>query len=190
MSPAVPSLRPVGLGVVLAGLLAGGAALVPADDPADHPADRSVRSSAAADRTGPIAVLRTWDDERAAAWRAGDLRALDRLYAPGSRTGRADRTMLRAWLDRGLRVTGLRMQVAAAQVQRADDRRLVLQVTDRVSAGAAAVRPGVDWPLPRDRWTTRRVVLVRVGERWRVAEVTGQARPVATTAETSGSENS
>jgi hypothetical protein len=96
--------------------------------------------------------------------------------------------MLAAYVERGLRVTGIRMQVAAARVRRADDDRVVLLVTDRLVGAEARGKEGAT-PLPVDRWSRRRVVLVRAGERWRVSEVTGQESAVATTAETSGSSN-
>jgi len=179
----VPSLRPIAWGVLVAGLLLVGAVLLPADEPVRRPAP-------AADRTGAITVLRDWDRDRAEAWREGDLGALGRLYVARSLAGRADRAMLAAYVDRGLRVRGVRMQVASVRVERSDDARVVLLVTDRLSTAATATGPGRVLPLPRDRWTSRRIVLVRAGERWQVARVTAQPRPAATTAQTSGSENS
>ena len=56
----------------------------------------------------------------------------------------------------------------------ADPRRKVL-------VGAVAVGPGVRLPLPRDGFTTRRVVLVRAGEEWRVAQSVEGASPARTT---------
>jgi hypothetical protein len=166
-------------GVVVALLLVLGAALWPADE-----AGR--RTAPEADRTGPIAVLRAWDRDRAAAWRAGDPAALRELYVPGSRAGAADRAMLAAYADRGLRVTGMRMQVAAARVHSRGDERIVLLVTDRLASAEVHGPDGVV-PLPVDRWSSRRVVLLRTGERWRVARVTGQDSADAITAEASGS---
>lgn len=135
-------------------------------------------------------VLRAWDERRARAWAQADPAALSALYAPGSRTGRADRRMLRAYAARGLRVTGLRMQVLAAAVRSASADRLVLAVTDRL-AGAVARRPGAaPAPLPRDRVSVRLVALRRMaGEEWRVTEVRDQPSPAARTASTSGSAN-
>ena len=177
----MPALRPLGCGVLLAGLLLVGAVLLPADEPAR-------RATRTADRTGAIAVLHDWDRRRAAAWRAGDLRALGRLYVAGSRAGRADRAMLASYVERGLRVTGIRMQVAAAQVRQAGDDRMVLLVTDRL-VGAQARGVAGSLPLPVDRWSRRRVVLVHEGERWLVSRVTPQDSAEATTAEASGSSN-
>ncbi len=182
MSPSVPTLRPLAVGVLLAVVLLAGAVLLPSGGP-QRP------TAAVGDRTGPLTVLRVWDRARAAAWRDGDVRALGRLYAPGSPAGRADREMLRSYVERGLRVTGLRMQVASAEVRRADAGRIVMLVTDRLSGAAVATGAEGVHPLPRDRWSRRRVVLVRVGERWRVASVTGQASADAITAEAFESSN-
>jgi hypothetical protein len=169
------------VGVVVAVLLLVGTAVWPHDETGS-------RAAPAADRTGPIAVLRAWDRDRAAAWRAGDVRALQRLYVPGSRVGAADRAMLASYADRGLRVTGMRMQVAAVEVRRADDDRMALLVTDRLVGGKARGAETVV-ALPVDRWSIRRVVLVRTGGRWRVTRVTGQESADAITAEASGSSN-
>ena len=181
MPAAVPSLRPVALGIAVAALLVVGAALLPGDDPVQ-------RQEVAADRTGPLEVLRAWDRDRAAAWRHGDLRALGRLYVPGSRAGEADRAMLASYVDRGLRVTGMRMQVAAAEVRQADDDRVVLVVTDRLVGAEARSGEGA-LSLPADGWSRRRLVLVRGGERWQVAAVTGQDSADVITAAASGSSN-
>lgn len=130
------------------------------------------------------AVLHHWDEGRAAAWAAGEPSALRALYVPDSAVGRADVEMLGAWHDRGLRVRGMRMQLLDLDVRRASTARLDLVVTDRLT-GAVAVGPGVRLPLPQDRVTTRRVVLVRTGDDWRVA----QAIAVRTTSWTVRSRN-
>lgn len=132
----------------------------------------------------PSAVLHDWDDRRAAAWSAGDLGALRSLYAPASPAGRADVAMLQAWRERGLRIEGMRMQLLDLDVRRASAARLDLVVTDRLT-GPVAVGPGVRLPLPRDSFTTQRVVLVRAGDQWVVA----QARPARTTSWTVRSRN-
>ncbi len=124
----------------------------------------------------PTAVLHDWDDRRAAAWSAGDVAGLRALYVPGSAAGRADVAMLRAWRERGLRVEGMRMQLLDLDVRRASDARLDLVVTDRLT-GAVAVGPGVRRPLPRDGFTSRRVVLVERAGEWRVAEVRAAPGP-------------
>ena len=118
---------------------------------------------------GASAVLHDWDDRRTRAWASADPHALRSLYVPGSAAGRADAAMLQAWHRRGLRVVGMRMQVLDLDVRRASDERLDLVVTDRL-VGAVTVGPGVRLPLPRDGFTTRHLVLVRDGGRWRVRQ--------------------
>lgn len=126
------------------------------------------------DRAGPAAVLAAWDARRAGAWERGDTAALRRLYTGASRTGLADARALRRYRDRGLRVEGVATQVLALEVERRAPARLVLLVTDRV-VGGRVVGPSTAVPLPTDRASTRRVTLVRAGERWRVEEVRDQA---------------
>ncbi|GAW49644.1 MULTISPECIES: hypothetical protein [unclassified Nocardioides] len=116
------------------------------------------------------AILHAWDDRRAQAWADGDVDALGDLYTAGSPTGRADRSMLRSWRDRGLRVEGLETQLLAVRVRDRSGDRLALVVTDRL-AGGTAVGVGVRVPLPRDEPSTRRVVLRRVAGEWRVRSV-------------------
>jgi hypothetical protein len=127
----------------------------------------------APDRTSALAVLRAWDEARSDAWRRGSSRALRRLYVAGSESGRADRAMLAAYAERGLRVEGLTVQRAGVRVTHATDDRLVLVVTDRVVGGAAVGKVG-RVVLPRDDWSTRTVALVHEDGRWRVAEVRDQ----------------
>lgn len=143
----------------------------------------------APDRTAALAALRAWDEARSEAWRRGRPRALRALYVEGSVSGRADRALLTAYAERGLRVEGLTVQRVGVQVTHATDDRLVLVVTDRVVGGAAVGEVG-RVVLPRDDWSTRTVVLVGHDGHWRVAEVRDQARPLASTEVTSRSANS
>jgi hypothetical protein len=126
---------------------------------------------AASDRTAPLAVLRAWDDARVDAWRRGDPGALASLYAGASRSGEADRRVLAAYGARGLRVRGLGVQRAAVEVQQATRERMVLLVTDRLAGGWVRTPSGERVDLPRDRWSTRQVVLAVRGGEWRVVEV-------------------
>jgi hypothetical protein len=150
----------------------------------------------AADRgADPAAVLAAWDVRRAAAWADGDPVRLRDLYVQGSRAGAADVRLLRRYLDRGLTVRGLRTQVLGLEVLRRADRRLVLLVTDRTVGGEAVGAAGTSVGLPADRASTRRVVLVRAGERWLVDEARahsprGQASAAASTSRTSSSSKS
>lgn len=115
-------------------------------------------------------LLGAWDRARAAAWAGDDDAALAALYTPGSAAGRHDRAMLRSWRLRGLRVTGLRMQVLVLGVVDQDPDRLVLDVTDRVTA-AQVGGAGATLRLPRDAASRRTVVLRLVDGDWRVASV-------------------
>lgn len=154
--------------LVLAGVAVGGLTALDAAD-ARRP-EPQVAAPAAPVRTGSVALLAAWDERRSAAWAAGDPAALGRLYTPGSAAGRADVDMLGRWAERGLRVTGLRMQVLAVDVRSAGPTRQVLDVTDRL-AGGVAIGAGRREPLPADAWSTRRVVLARAAGEWRVASV-------------------
>ncbi|HET7195849.1 MAG TPA: hypothetical protein VFI99_12760 [Nocardioides sp.] len=126
-------------------------------------------------RVDAIAVLRAWDQRRAAAWESGDPEAVSALYVAGSAAGRADRTFLAAYAARGLRVDGLAMQVLAVDVLAATTDRLVLRVTDRVAA-CVAVGRGRRIRLPRDEPSTWKVVMVRDEATWLVARAIQPAR--------------
>lgn len=142
-------------------------------------------------RPGPAAVLAAWDERRSAAWAAGDVAGLRDLYAVGSRTGGIDARLLRRYVDRGLRVTGLRTQVLSLRVLDRGAGRLRLLVTDRLVGGVAVGHGApVPLPLPADRASTRRIDLVEVGEQWVVAEVRDQASAAASTSRTSSSSKS
>ncbi|MEP7740410.1 hypothetical protein ABKW28_22430 [Nocardioides sp. 31GB23] len=116
------------------------------------------------------AVLAAWDERRAAVWRRGDRDGLADLYTAGSLAGARDLRMLDAWLERGLRVRGMAVEVLALEVVHDEGRRLVLRVTDRL-VGAVAVGSGVRRVLPQDRPTARALVLRRSGDGWQMASV-------------------
>ena len=139
--------------------------------------------------SGPAAILGEWDARRAAAWAEGDIGALRDLYSDGSRAGAGDIRLLRRYVDRGLRVTGLSTQVLSLSVLSRDDRSLRLVVTDRLVGGRAS-GGGETMRLPADRASTRRIDLVRVGEEWLVDEVRDQASAAASTSRTSSSSKS
>jgi hypothetical protein len=121
--------------------------------------------------TEALGILRAWDVRRARAWAAGDVRALDRLYTPGSKTGAVDLAMLRSYVRRGLVVEGMDTQVLAADVRVSDAKHLTLVVTDRL-ATATAVGAGTSQRLPRDRASNHTVELLKTGDAWLVDEVT------------------
>ncbi|HEX6148543.1 hypothetical protein [Nocardioides sp.] len=130
--------------------------------------------AAAPDGTTPLDVLRDWDAARAAAWRRGNAARLRDLYVEGSTAGRADQALLAAYRSRGFRVVGMTMQRSDVRVLTASGDRMVVRVTDRL-VGATAVARDRRVALPRDAWSTRVVVMVSAGERWRVADVRDQA---------------
>jgi len=136
-----------------------------------------------------LAILRDWDDARSSAWARGDLGALRRLYLPGSTVGAQDAAMLGRWVDRGLRVRRMTMQVLAVELRVRTDRRIVLDVTDRLAdAVAVPVGGGERLALPHDGLTTRRLALRRTRVGWVLAAA--YASPLASTEVTSGSANS
>jgi hypothetical protein len=135
-----------------------------------------------------VDLLRGWDQRRAEAWASGDVAALRSLYTARSDAGRVDRRMLRAWVGRGLRVVGMRMQLLTVRVRESSPERAVLVVTDRLVGGVAVGR-GVRVALPRDRASRRTVSLRRVAGEWLVDSVVGQASPARTTSWTVRSRN-
>lgn len=178
--------------VVLAVVVAGGVIRVRFGDPAPAPgAMRSQDAAPAAAGTGSgdqverrqtrggqqardaaaaREVLRRWDARRAAAYAAGSVRALRRLYVPGSVAGRRDADLLRGYLRRGYRIEGMSTHVLALRVAERRPDRWVLRVTDRLHS-AVAVRHGRRVRLPADGASTRVVAFARAGHGWRVASV-------------------
>ncbi|MCD4535562.1 hypothetical protein LRP67_15835 [Nocardioides sp. cx-169] len=136
----------------------------------DRPPPAPPERGDAAVVVSPVAVLQSWDRHRAAAWAAGDVAALRRLYVPRSVAGRRDVAMLRRWRARGLTVAALEVQVLEGSVLAQTPRRLTVQVTERLARGSAAAG-GRRWSLPGGAVATRRVTLWLVGGQWRVARV-------------------
>ncbi|WP_110240117.1 hypothetical protein [Nocardioides gilvus] len=112
-----------------------------------------------------VEVVRAWDAQRSRAWASGSLSELEGLYVDGSRAGRRDAAMLRAYVDRGLVVEGLDVQLISVEEVRRGQKSMVLDVTDRVHAGRV-VGEGVEQVLPRDGADTRRLVFRLVEDRW------------------------
>jgi len=149
-----------------AGLASGGAAA-----PRRTPSRDDAVSSAA---LRAAEVLSAWDQRRAAAWADGGAGRLARLYTTGSRTGARDVAELRRWHRRGLRVVGLRQQVAALRLRVPTSHSLVLTVTDRTVDGIAVGQRRT--ALPTSAWVTHRIRLRRLHGRWLVDEVAQPAR--------------
>jgi hypothetical protein len=153
------------------------------------PSPRIGHTVSVTEAVASLAVLRDWDRARSAAWASGDVAALRRIYLRGSSAGRRDVAMLSRWVERGLRVRRLTMQVLSVDLRSRTQHRIVLDVTDRL-AGAVAVPIGGGRrvPLPRDGLTTRRLDFRLTSAGWLLAAA--YERPLASTASTSGSENS
>lgn len=134
-----------------------------------EPAQGAARVQVDPRQSRALAILRQWDERRARVWASGRVSELLGLYAFGSRTGANDRAMLKAYVDRGLVVQGMRTQVLSAELRAFTSRRIDLVVTDRL-AKATAVGEDAEIPLPRDGASTRTVTLVRRHGVWVVTE--------------------
>lgn len=121
----------------------------------------------------PLAVLRTWDAARSAAWSAADPVALAALYLPGSTSGRRDVALLESYRERGLRVAGIRMQRLVARVLVRDRVRMRVEVVERLLASRVESIDGGNRPrlLPAGQPRRRTIELRRLGGAWLVAEV-------------------
>lgn len=174
----MPVRVPVAALVLVLGLTSGVVAIGVLSRPAPRvPATPGLAATITEADQGPgptdaLVVLRDWDRRRAAAWAAGDERALERLYAGRSAAGLADVALLRRYEARGLVVHGMTMQVLAARRLKRTSRVLELEVTDRLASATVRVSDGgVDRLLPADTARTRVLVLRRVGARWLMARV-------------------
>lgn len=128
-----------------------------ADAATPHPATVEPRA---------LRLLHAWDALRADAYARGDVAALRRLYVARSALGRRDAAVLRSYVERGLVVDDLRMQVLSADVRRDGPRLVEVVVTESVSG---TVRAGTStWRLPQDRTDAHVVVLGRRHGAWRM----------------------
>ena len=188
---ALPALAAVTALVAVATLVTLGWRTWSSGPETHSPAGSSLPAVAGAPRGAPsaAAVLAAWDARRARAWAQADVVTLRRLYAAGSSAGESDVSLLRRYARRGLRVTGLQTQVLDLDVLAAGPRRLDVVVTDRV-VGGEAVGDGHAVALPRDRPSTRRVVLVRAAGSWVVTHVEDVSRAVQPSAAASTSRTS
>lgn len=108
---------------------------------------------------------------RAAAWRLGEPRLLRSVYVAGSDALARDQRMLGAYLDRGLRVDGVRMRLSVVMVQRQAPDRASLFVVDRLARAVAYDVRGDALPLPHDLPTRHRIELVMTDAGWRIAAI-------------------
>ena len=162
--------RAVAAAVVGLALLAGPAVLLLAAGDRSPVRPAAVDKPAAVDEPA-LRVLHAWDAQRATAYARGTPERLRNLYVDGSAAGAADVRLLRAYRARGLRVTGMRTQVLAADVLARRSDLLRIRVTDRLDR-AVALGGGGRVALPRDAASTRVLTLMRGGDgRWRVSSV-------------------
>jgi eukaryotic-like serine/threonine-protein kinase len=98
-------------------------------------------SSASPASSAPLTPERTWsarlralDEQRSAAFAAGDTDALEQVYADGSPALRRDRRAVRQLAAEGLRAAGVRLRVVRLRVVRAAGERVRLAVTDELAA--------------------------------------------------------
>jgi hypothetical protein len=131
----------------------------------EEPSDAARRSA--------VDLVRSWDRRRAAAFAAGDRHALARLYVPGSRARASDLALLAAYRQRGLRVSGMRMQLLDVEELARSPRRWELRVTDRLVGRVAVTSAAGKTRLPRDRASVHDVTFERTARQaaWRVLSV-------------------
>lgn len=139
---------------------------------------RRASSASSADSTGTrqartaatLELVRDWDARRAQAWRIGDADALARLYVRGASAGRADVALLRQWKAEGWTIENAAPQLLRVAQVEGTPRRLVVDVTDRLS-GLRGRRGEDEVMLPATGISTRRIVFVEYHGTWRVKQV-------------------
>lgn len=167
----------VGLGLVIAlpdGSEAPGATLTHSS-PSAHPTAAAAAAAAVKEATQ---ILRLWDEARARAWATGDQKALEALYVPDSAAAAVDVAMLRRWLDRGLRVTGVERTISSLEVLERSEQKLRLAFLEQTGL-AEYVGEGVEGAVADPEMTPGasrpRVVELRETEgTWRMASVIDQ----------------
>ncbi len=115
-------------------------------------------------------VLGRLDALRSAAYAASAPADLRRVYLPGSAVGRHDRRMLRAYVERDVTLSDVRLELLAVHLLERDRARVRLGVVDRLATATAHTSTGAT-VLPQDQPTRRIVVLRRCDGGWRVATV-------------------
>ena len=115
-------------------------------------------------------VLGGLDSARAQAFVSGDAQRLREVYADDHAAG-ADVEVLHSYDKRGLRLDGMQLVRESCHVSDRSERRLTLDVVDRLGPTTARTADGHRRVLPRDRPTRRSVVLTQTEDGWRVAAV-------------------
>ncbi len=159
------------------------AASAPPAPPAPSPADPAARSVGSGGRQSPApaiqaraarpdwpAVLDRLDRRRQRAYAAADPALLRSVYVSGSPVLRHDLAMLRAYSERGVRLTGVRLRTLDLTPLDRSGRYVRLRVVDQLDRPVAHGEGGAV-RLPRDRATARVIVLRDAVDGWRIAAV-------------------
>ena len=154
-----------------------------ASTPAAPPSNPAARGIAADDRESRVATMRArtpgpdWravldrlDRRRELAYASEDPTLLRAIYVSGSPVLRHDLAMLRAYAERGVRLTGVRLRTLDARLLGRFGQYVRLRVVDRLDRPTAHGADGAV-RLPRDRATSRVIVLRDVADGWRIAAV-------------------
>ncbi|MBA2455699.1 MAG: hypothetical protein H0V48_04050 [Nocardioidaceae bacterium] len=149
---------------------------VPSASPAQQAAAGAAVSSA---RSAPTArptshwadVLQRLDRRRAIAYASAAPRSLSGVYAPGSTALRRDRCMLRAYQERGIALSRVRLDLRAVHLRARHGREVRLRVVDQLRRPIAHIPGGAAMLLPQDQPTQRVIVLRRHADTWRIASV-------------------
>jgi hypothetical protein len=122
--------------------------------------------------TGPdwVAILGQLDRRRERAYALRDPHRLRSVYVAGSPVLRHDLAMLRAYRERGVWLTGVRLRVLDARGVGRDGPYVRLRVIDRLDRPTAHTGHG-SIRMPRDQPTARVIVLRDLADGWRIAAV-------------------
>jgi hypothetical protein len=154
-----------------------------ASPPAARPSDPAARGIAAGDRQTQVATMQArppgpdWsaildrlDRRRETAYASEDPSLLGVVYVSGSPVLRHDLAMLRAYAERGVRLTGVRLRALDVRLLGRAGPYVRLRVVDRLERPTAHAADGAV-RLPRDQATSRVIVLRDVAGGWRIAAV-------------------
>lgn len=133
----------------------------------DPPAPARQAKAKAPDWT---AILTRLDRRRERAYAASDPRRLRTVYLPDSAVLRHDLAMLRAYRDRQVRLTGVRLRLHEVTMLERAGSYARLRVVDRLDRPTAHTPKG-SLRLPRDQATERVIVLRDAADGWRIAAV-------------------
>jgi len=115
-------------------------------------------------------VLGGLDAARAQAFVSGDAQRLREVYVD-ARAASADVEVLQSYEERGLRLDGMLLVRKSCRVLDRSERRVTLDVVDRLGPTTVWTANGHHRDLPRDHPTRRVVVLAQTGVGWRIAAV-------------------